>query len=190
VTRSNLTRLSRRVAAPVLACLALLGVPAAASADTSCANADVQPTAANVEAVRASVLCMHNELRSQAGLPSLRENGRLEAAAERHASNMVARRFFDHVTPTGMTMTDRIERSGYMRPGDAWTIGENLAWGSGVRATPREIVAAWMASKAHRANLMRRAFREIGIGIELGAPVALSSSLSGATYTANFGVRR
>jgi uncharacterized protein YkwD len=190
VTRSTLARLSRRLAVPALACLALLGVPAAAAADTSCANADLQPSAANVAALRASVLCMHNELRSEAGLPALRENARLAAAAERHSSNMVARRFFDHTSPAGATMTDRIERSGYMRPGDSWTVGENLAWGSGVRATPREIVGAWMASKGHRANLLRRSFREIGIGIELGAPVALGASMTGATYTADFGVRR
>jgi uncharacterized protein YkwD len=191
VPRSRLTRLARRLAAPALACAALLALPAGASAvETSCANADLQPTAATVGAVREAVLCMHNELRAEEGLPRLRENARLESAAERHSASMVARRFFDHTTPAGVTMTDRIERSRYMRPGDSWTIGENLAWGSGMRSTPREVVAAWMASKGHRANVLRRSFREIGIGIEIGTPVELGPAVSGATYTADFGVRR
>jgi uncharacterized protein YkwD len=191
VPRSRLTRLARRLAAPALACAALLALPAGASAaETACANADLQPTAATVGAVREAVLCMHNELRAEEGLPRLRENARLESAAERHSSNMVARRFFDHTTPAGVTMTDRIERSRYLRRGDIWTIGENLAWGSGMRSTPREVVAAWMASKGHRANVLRRSFREIGIGIEIGTPVELGPAVSGATYTADFGVRR
>jgi uncharacterized protein YkwD len=59
-----------------------------------------------------------------------------------------------------------------------------------MRSTPREVVAAWMASKGHRANVLRRSFREIGIGIEIGTPVELGPAVSGATYTADFGVRR
>jgi uncharacterized protein YkwD len=47
-----------------------------------------------------------------------------------------------------------------------------------------------MNSPGHRANILQRAFREIGIGIETGVPVRLSVSQSGATYTADFGVRR
>jgi uncharacterized protein YkwD len=190
VPRSTLNRLARRLAAPALACVALLGLPAGASADTACANADLEPTAAGIDAARDAVLCLHNEVRAEAGLPRLRENARLQSAAERHSSNMVARRFFDHTTPAGVTMTDRIERTRYMRPGDLWTIGENLAWGTGTRSTPREIVAAWMASKGHRANVVRRSFREIGIGIEIGTPVEVGAAMTGATYTADFGVRR
>ena len=46
-----------------------------------------------------------------------------------------------------------------------------------------------MDSPGHRANILRRQFREIGIGIALGAPVG-AGGLHGATYTADFGVRR
>jgi len=47
-----------------------------------------------------------------------------------------------------------------------------------------------MRSSGHRANILQRSFREIGIGIETGLPVRLSAAQSGATYTTDFGFRR
>jgi uncharacterized protein YkwD len=46
-----------------------------------------------------------------------------------------------------------------------------------------------MRSPGHKSNILRRQFREIGIGIAIGAPVDMGG-LDGATYTADFGVRR
>jgi uncharacterized protein YkwD len=46
-----------------------------------------------------------------------------------------------------------------------------------------------MHSAGHRANILRRSFKEIGIGIVLGNP-SVSPADSGATYTADFGFRR
>jgi uncharacterized protein YkwD len=46
-----------------------------------------------------------------------------------------------------------------------------------------------MRSPGHKANILRRQFREIGIGIALGAPEDVDGQ-PGATYTADFGVRR
>ena len=157
------------------------------SAQQGCANADVMPTAANDAAVRAAILCLHNRIRAQRGLPSLRENGRLRKAAERHSADMVRRGFFEHTTPNGVSMTDRITASRYVPRNAGWAIGENLAWGTGRLATPREVMRAWMDSPGHRANVVRRAYREIGIGVVTGTP---SAGPGGATYTADFGVIR
>ena len=71
-----------------------------------------------------------------------------------------------------------------------WSLGENIAWGTGRLATAAQIHRSWMNSPGHRANILQRSFREIGIGIETGVPVRLSAAQSGATYTADFGVRR
>ena len=46
---------------------------------------------------------------------------------------------------------------------------------------------AWMDSPGHRANVVKRAYREIGIGVVTGVP---SDRDAGATYTADFGVVR
>ena len=163
-----------------------LGSPKASAAQ-DCPDADVMPTAANEAVVRAAILCLHNQIRADRGLPALRENARLRRAAEGHSNDMVSRGFFDHTTPGGVTMVDRIMASRYVSPNVGWALGENLAWGTGVLATPREIMKAWMNSPGHRANVIKRSYREIGIGIATGTP---SAGGDGATYTADFGVVR
>ena len=154
----------------------------------ACANTNLMPAAGNLPVVRAAVLCLHNKERTQRGLPPLKENAKLRKAAKGHSDNMVAKHFFDHTAPDGSDMVDRILGTGYAN-GQGWSLGENIAWGTGNLATAREIHAAWMQSPGHRANILRRQFREIGIGIALGAP-APSGGPEGATYTADFGVRR
>ena len=100
---------------------------------------------------------------------------------------MVAQRFFDHQSPAGQDVVDRARDAGYVKPRRTWTVAENLAWGSGTLATPRSIVRQWMQSPGHRANVVKRAYREIGVGVVTGVP---SDRGAGATYTADFGVIR
>jgi uncharacterized protein YkwD len=161
--------------------------PAARLAQEGCQDADVQPAAGNLGAIRDAVLCLHNEIRARNGLPLLRENPRLRRAAAGHSEDMVSRRYFDHTAPGGVTMTDRILRARYARSNQGWAFGENLAWGTGRLSTPRGVMQAWMDSPGHRANVLRRSYRELGIGVVTGIP---SGGDSGATYTADFGVRR
>jgi len=164
--------------------------PEATSSQEGCADTSLMPTRANLELVREAVLCLHNRERARHGLPRLRENPKLRRAAERHTSNMVIARFFDHTSPSGTTMVDRIRGTGYTKHARAWALGENIAWGTGGLATAAEIHRSWMRSSGHRANILQRSFREIGIGIETGLPVRLSAAQSGATYTTDFGFRR
>jgi uncharacterized protein YkwD len=156
-------------------------------ANRACADADLEPTATSLERVRAAILCLHNQVRARHRLPALRENARLRAAALGHSRNMVSDRFFEHTAPSGATMVDRILRTRYVGPNEGWALGENLAWGTGSLATARGAVDAWMDSPGHRANILRRTYREVGVGIVLGVPV---SDADGATYTVDFGVRR
>ena len=161
-----------------------------ATASQGCDNIDLKPTRANLEFVRDAVLCLHNRERSSHGLPRLKENPKLRRAAERHSSNMVSASFFDHTSPGGSTMVDRIRRTGYTSRASSWALGENIAWGSGGLSTAAQIHRSWMRSAGHRANILQRSFREIGIGIETGLPVRVSAAQSGATFTADFGFRR
>jgi uncharacterized protein YkwD len=164
--------------------------PEARTSQNGCANTNLKPTRGNLELVRAAVLCLHNRERASHGLPKLRENPLLRRAAERHTDNMVSERFFDHTSPSGSTMVERIRRTGYTNRARSWALGENIAWGSGSLATAAQIHRSWMKSPGHRANILQRSFREIGIGIESGLPVRLSAAQSGATYTTDFGFRR
>jgi uncharacterized protein YkwD len=97
---------------------------------------------------------------------------------------MVSRKVFAH---DRRGLIRRIKRVGYMRNHRRWAIGENIAWGQGSAGNPAEIVKSWMNSPPHRRNILSRKFRQIGIGVAPGAPVAGSS---GTTYATDFGVRR
>ena len=118
----------------LVALLAPAGAQARPEAKTSqngCANTNLKPTRANLELVRAAVLCLHNRERARHGLPRLRENPLLRRAAERHTDNMVSERFFDHTSPSGSTMVERIRRTGYTKRASSWALGENIALGLG-----------------------------------------------------------
>jgi uncharacterized protein YkwD len=161
--------------------------PAKAQAAQECANADLEATQDNLAEIRAAILCLHNQIRADNDLPLLRENKKLRKAALGHSRDMVRDRYFEHTTPEGVTMVDRILRARYVREDQGWALGENLAWGTGSYGTPRGAVEAWMDSPGHRANILKRSFRDMGVGIVLGVPV---SDAAGTTYTVDFGVKR
>ena len=159
------------------------------SAGTSCSGGDLKPEESNVGQVRRTTFCLLNVERGVRGIGRMRMNPRLSKAALAHAKDMVSKTYFAHDSRSGASFLDRIKRQGYLNGGSQWTVGENIAWGSGSRSTPREIVDGWMHSPPHRANILNRRFREIGIGIAIGAPVRGIGS-SAATYNTDFGFTR
>ena len=159
----------------------------AAKASTApCANTGITPDNTNLEVVRAALLCLHNQLRGQANLPALKDNAKLRKAATGHSSDMVTDGFFDHTSPNGDTFVDRILDAGYAKRNEAWSIGENLAWGTGELSTPQAIMSAWMNSSGHKANILKKTYKEIGISVRLGVP---TDAGVGATVTADFGAK-
>jgi uncharacterized protein YkwD len=159
------------------------GAVAATDADAqSCRGARSAP-GANAPSI---TLCVINAERRARHLSALTANVRLARAAQRHASDMVARGYFSHVSLSGQSFSDRLRRVNYAR-GCAWSGGETLAWGTGSQASPAAAVDAWMHSPPHRAILLSRGFREVGIGIAAGSP---GNAASGATYVGEFGRRR
>jgi len=152
-----------------------------------CAHADAVPAADNLATVRHATLCLLNAERVKHGLAKLHASRPLRGVALRYAKRMVADSFFDHVSPTGSTFVQRIAQSTYLQHANGYNLGENLAWGGGPLCTPKAIVNAWMNSPGHRANILDGAFRDIGIGVALGVPVAGSGP--GATYVNEFGHR-
>ena len=186
----------------VLAALTLVAVwaPATAHADGSpaararaagerCVSADAMPGQAAVEDLRAATLCLMNAERTARALGRLQAEPVLGRVASSYARQMVRGQFFDHTSPAGSTMLARIKATSYLRDVSSWSVGENLAWGSGNLATPRAMVRAWMQSAEHRANLLDRHFADIGIGVAAGAPVALEPGELGGTYVTDFGRR-
>lgn len=132
----------------------------------------------------ATTLCLLNGQRAAHGLRPLRPDRRLAAAALGHARDMVAQRYFAHVSPSGEGLLQRVARTGWLRRRSGWMLGETLAWGEESLGTPAAIVAAWMRSPPHRDIVLRPGFRRVGIAVVAGTPVA---SGNGATVAADFG---
>jgi uncharacterized protein YkwD len=77
--------------------------------------------------------------------------------------------------------------SGYIPADASYSIGENIAFGTGELSTPREIVVAWMRSPGHRRNILDRSYRETGMGVVPAAPPSSAEGQPGGTYTQEFG---
>jgi uncharacterized protein YkwD len=171
-----------RAIAPLAAVGALTLTAAAPASAATCKGAHADPASTNLKTVERATVCLLNQKRRQHGLKKLKTNGRLSLASQRHSNSMVARKVFEHGNFVG-----RIKAARYLKGSGSWSVGENIAWGSGNLATPAEIVSAWMNSPPHRHNILHGKFREIGIGVTRGVPVR--QNYDGATYTTDFGKR-
>jgi uncharacterized protein YkwD len=89
--------------------------------------------------------------------PALAWSGALADAALRHSQDMASEHYFSHLARDGSAVGERALQSGYR-----WRrIGENIAVG---QESPDEVVAAWLTSPGHCANIMQPAFTEMGAG--------------------------
>ena len=175
--RKTVLRIARRLLVPIVAFAAL-----AVSAPAALAACDGSVPASDPGAV-AATLCLLNQERVDHGLKAFAQSSTLDGAADDYAADMVKRRFFDHVSPGGGTMMDRIKAAGWA-PSGSWSAGENIAWGSGSLATPAAVVNGWMHSAGHRDNILNGSFSQIGIGIAAGAPQG--GIRGGGTYVTDF----
>jgi uncharacterized protein YkwD len=144
----------------------------------------------SMDALEAQVLADVNALRRSHGLRALRISTRLTAAADTHSRSMARRGFFSHDSADGSSFSKRIER--YYRPSGYryWSVGENLLWAS-PNVDSASALKMWLNSPPHRANLLFRGWREIGLSavhVE-NAPGAYAGQ-SVTIVTADFGVRR
>ena len=158
------------------------GPLARASQAGACAGADETPTAANVRQLRLATVCLVNAQRTAAGLSRLKSHVRLKKSAAGHAADMIARRFFAHDAPDGPDLAARVKKVRFW-PALAT---ENLGTGTGVLATPRAMVDAWMNSEGHRFNILDSGVRNIGVAVVYRM---YTGDEPGATYVANFGRR-
>ena len=173
-----------------LATIAVAFITVAPSADSTppaCPGANDTPTPATLDEAEDSVLCLVNRERDRRGKRPLSKSAALSSAAAAHSRDMVARRYFDHTSPGGRDVVDRVRAAHWAFGHSAWRLGENIAWGAGEYATPRRIVARWMGSSGHRGNILDGGFREAGAGVAAGAPQRTRGR--GATYTMDFGTR-
>lgn len=100
-----------------------------------------------------------NGARAAHGAPPLRLDVRLQRAARSHSRAMIRTGNFSHGN-----WYQRLRRHGAR----GRTFGETIAWGVGGDGTADAIVRMWLASPPHRATLLTRGFRRVGVGVAVG----------------------
>jgi uncharacterized protein YkwD len=109
-----------------------------------------------------AVIGLANQQRAAAGLGPLTANGALHTAAQRESNDMAAHTTMSHTGSDGSTVATRATAAGY-----AWhALGENIAAGYG---SASGVMAGWMASAGHRANILNGTFKDIGVAVATGA---------------------
>ena len=109
-----------------------------------------------------NILKSVNHERSLRNLSLLTTNSKLSYAAQGKTDDMQARHYFAHVDPDGHYIWDRIVAAGYS---PYLELGENLA----IEFYDTDsLVAAWMNSPTHRANIVNEGFKDQGMGLTFG----------------------
>jgi uncharacterized protein YkwD len=177
--------------AAVLACVALLCGNAQAADDPYSALLAPAGTCGSAEQLgldpataQATMLCLTNYARAQSGLSPLSLSTTLNAAGSAKLGADVSCGVFSH-EPCGQPFDSVF--STYTHGATSYQIGENIAWGTGSFGTPRSIMAAWLHSSGHRANILTPAFKELGIGY-LSNQAFLGYS-GAALWSQQFGMR-
>lgn len=111
----------------------------------------------NLAGLRAETLAHVNAERLAAGLTTVARSEPLERAAQEHACNNARRDRVSHRGSLGTSLRVRLWRVGYRFA----MANENLA--SGLQ-TPAEVIAGWMGSPGHRANILATEGRDMGLG--------------------------
>ena len=147
----------------------------------------ITPPERDAAAVSRVVLALTNQARAHArtcgwrrfaAAPPLSLAPALARAARAHSRDMVAHDFFSHTGSDGSTPGERVTRAGYR-----WSmVGENIASGS---RTPQEVVAGWLASPHHCANIMTAGFRQMGVAFAVDR-----ASTQVIDWTEDFGTPR
>lgn len=108
------------------------------------------------------VLSFTNQERLAKKAVSLKLNSRLNRSAELKLLDMFANQYFQHVSPTGVGVSDLVRKTGY----EYIVVGENLALGN--FGGDKQVVRAWMNSPGHRANILDPRYQEMGIAVGKG----------------------
>ncbi|WP_067486823.1 CAP domain-containing protein [Actinomadura hibisca] len=119
-----------------------------------------------------AVVTLTNKERAKAGCGALRTDSHLALAARRHSADMAKHNYLDHTSRNGDSPWKRMEDAGYTGGGGA----ENIARGY---SSAEAVVAGWMKSPGHRANILNCKLRAIGVGMANGS--------GGPWWTQNFG---
>lgn len=101
------------------------------------------------------VVKLVNGERAKAGLSPLTLDADITAAANVRAQEI--KQQFSHTRPDGSSFSTVLKEQGISFRGS----GENIAWG---QKSPEQVMNGWMNSEGHRANILNKNFKNIGVG--------------------------
>ena len=130
--------------------------------------------------IEQQVTDLTNEQRQQHGCAdALILSAQLTAAASAHSQDMALHDLFSHTGSNGSTMVSRVVATGYGYS----QLAENLAAGP---TTAEGVVASWMNSPGHRANILNCDLHQLGVGfyvqLDDQANVRLDNGQLGGPY--------
>ncbi|KYD30474.1 CAP domain-containing protein [Parageobacillus toebii] len=114
---------------------------------------------AGLKAYEQQVVDLTNKERAKYGLPPLKVDLALSKVAREKSRDMAVNHYFSHNSPTYGSPFEMMRKFGISYT----AAGENIAKG---QRTPQEVVAAWMNSPGHRANILNKNYTHIGVGFE------------------------
>lgn len=136
------------------------------------------------------VLAAVNRFRAEHGLAVLRESAGLDRSARQHSLEMGRLGYFGHSSADGAQFWQRIRHFYSAHGYSYWSAGENLVWAS-PSLTAGAALNLWIASPPHRANLLSRRWRQIGISaVGVTRAPGVYGGRRVTIITADFGVRR
>lgn len=128
--------------------------------------------------------CLVAFARDQANSPVLHESKTLDRAATLKIDADIRCGQFSH-TPCSQQFASVFAAAGYPMSG-GYAVGENLAFGQNRAGSPRQIMAAWLASPPHRQNLLSGQWKSFGLGVHVGSFLGYSGV---AIWANEFGSR-
>ncbi len=113
------------------------------------------------EVLQSVITSLSNAEREKAGFPALTEDPLLDQVATLKAQDMAEKGYFAHTSPKGVTPWYWFNVVGYRYE----YAGENLALHFNTSA---DVVASWVSSPAHYANLVKEQYTHMGTGVAQG----------------------
>jgi len=169
--------------------LAALAAVLVAVVAPSQGSARPQSSAVPESQLQGALLAQINAFRAAHGLARLRVSGALDAVADGHSAQMARLGYFSHNSANGQSFSARIAQAYSPRGYRSWSVGENLLWSS-PEITPSGALRMWMNSPEHRANLLDRSWREIGLSaVHVTNAPGVYNGDEVTIVTADFGVR-
>lgn len=105
-----------------------------------------------------------NEERSKVGLPKLQNSSTAAKYAKEKSKDMATRNYFDHYSPEGHLVYNKMVKDGVKFTSWAENLGY-ISSSNGSNSIASALMNIWMNSPGHKANILSSTYSHVGIGV-------------------------